>query len=148
MVVRPEDIDIVPVEQGQITGTVTDVTFKGMQYDIIVDFQGFKWLIQTTDHSPVGAKIGVKGIDPDSFHIMKRVSIPGFTAITALTAQNMMNYPPPRTMEGRRMREHTFDVQARLLDPPGSMMNFFQQRRRQLCLSLCAVDGTESSKKA
>ena len=71
VVVRPEDIDIVPVEQGQITGTVTDVTFKGMQYDIIVDFQGFKWLIQTTDHSPVGAKIGVK-IDPDSFHIMKK----------------------------------------------------------------------------
>ncbi len=30
------------------------------------------------------------------------------------------------------MREHTFDAQARLLDPHGSMMNFFQQRRRQL----------------
>ena len=54
VVIRPEDIDIVPVEQGQLTGTVTSVTFKGMQYDIIVDFKGFKWLIQTTDHSPVG----------------------------------------------------------------------------------------------
>ena len=63
MVIRPEDIDIVPVEQGQLVGTVTSVTFKGMQYDIIVDFRGFKWLIQTTDHSPEGARIGVK-IDP------------------------------------------------------------------------------------
>ena len=54
VVIRPEDIDIVPVEQGQLTGTVTSVTFKGMQYDIIVDFQGFKWLIQTTDHCPGG----------------------------------------------------------------------------------------------
>ena len=71
VVVRPEDIDIVPVSLGQMVGTVTEVTFKGMQYDIIVDFQGFKWLIQTTDHSPVGAKIGVK-IDPDGFHIMKK----------------------------------------------------------------------------
>ncbi|WP_312280228.1 ABC transporter ATP-binding protein [Oscillibacter sp.] len=71
VVVRPEDIDIVPVEQGQIVGTVTNVTFKGMQYDIIVDFRGFKWLIQTTDHSPLGAKIGVK-IDPEGFHIMKK----------------------------------------------------------------------------
>ena len=71
VVIRPEDIDIVPVEQGQLTGTVTEVTFKGMHYDIIVDFQGFKWLIQTTDYSPVGARIGVK-IDPDSFHIMKK----------------------------------------------------------------------------
>ena len=76
VVVRPEDIDIVPVEQGQISGTVTEVTFKGMQYDIIVDFQGFKWLIQTTDHSPVGARIGVK-IDPDGFHIMKKSEYSG-----------------------------------------------------------------------
>ena len=71
VVIRPEDIDIVPVEQGQLTGTVTSVTFKGMQYDIIVDFRGFKWLIQTTDHSPVGARIGIK-IDPDGFHVMKK----------------------------------------------------------------------------
>lgn len=76
VVVRPEDIDIVPVPQGQMTGTVTEVTFKGMQYDIIVDFSGFKWLIQTTDHSPVGAKIGVK-IDPDGFHIMKKSEYSG-----------------------------------------------------------------------
>ena len=76
VVVRPEDIDIVPVSQGQMTGTVTEVTFKGMQYDIIVDFSGFKWLIQTTDHSPVGAKIGVK-IDPDGFHIMKKSEYSG-----------------------------------------------------------------------
>lgn len=76
VVVRPEDIDIVPVEKGQITGTVTDITFKGMQYDIIVDFQGFKWLIQTTDQCPVGAKIGVK-IDPDGIHIMKKSEYSG-----------------------------------------------------------------------
>ena len=76
VVIRPEDIDIVPVEQGQLVGTVTNVTFKGMQYDIIVDFRGFKWLIQTTDHSPVGARIGVK-IDSDGFHIMKKSEYSG-----------------------------------------------------------------------
>ena len=72
----PEDIDIVPVEQGQLVGTVTSVTFKGMQYDIIVDFKGFKWLIQTTDHSPEGARIGIK-IDPDGIHIMKKSEYSG-----------------------------------------------------------------------
>ena len=76
VVIRPEDIDIVPEEQGQLTGTVTEVTFKGMHYDIIVDFRGFKWLIQTTDFSPVGARIGVK-IDPDGFHIMKKSAYSG-----------------------------------------------------------------------
>ena len=76
VVIRPEDIDIVPVEQGQLIGTVTSVTFKGMQYDIIVDFKGFKWLIQTTDHSPEGARIGIK-IDPDGIHIMKKSEYSG-----------------------------------------------------------------------
>ena len=76
VVVRPEDIDIVSPEEGQIVGTVTEVTFKGMHYDIIVDFNGFKWLIQTTDYSPEGARIGVK-IDPDGFHIMKKSQYSG-----------------------------------------------------------------------
>ena len=76
VVIRPEDIDIVPVEQGQLTGTVTSVTFKGMQYDIIVDFRGFKWLIQTTDHCPEGARIGIT-IDPDGIHVMKKSAYSG-----------------------------------------------------------------------
>ena len=76
VVIRPEDIDIVPVEQGQLSGTVTSVTFKGMQYDIIVDFRGFKWLIQTTDHCPEGARIGIK-IDPDGIHVMKKSAYSG-----------------------------------------------------------------------
>ena len=76
VVIRPEDIDIVPVEQGQLPGTVTSVTFKGMQYDIIVDFRGFKWLIQTTDHCPEGARIGIK-IDPDGIHVMKKSAYSG-----------------------------------------------------------------------
>ena len=71
MVIRPEDVDIVPEDQGQLRGTVTSVTFKGMQYDIIVDFYGFKWLIQTTDLSPVGTRIGIK-IDPDGIHVMSK----------------------------------------------------------------------------
>ena len=71
VVIRPEDVDIVPENEGQLKGTVTQVTFKGMQYDIIVDFYGFKWLIQTTDFCPEGSKIGIK-IDPDGFHVMKK----------------------------------------------------------------------------
>lgn len=76
VVIRPEDVDIVPEDQGQLKGTVTNVTFKGMQYDIIVDFYGFKWLIQTTDLSPVGSHIGIK-IDPDGFHVMKKSEYSG-----------------------------------------------------------------------
>ena len=71
VVIRPEDVDIVDEAAGQLKGTVTAVTFKGAQYDTIVDFYGFKWLIQTTDFCPVDSRIGIK-IDPDGIHVMKK----------------------------------------------------------------------------
>ena len=71
VVVRPEDVDIVPLEEGQIAGVVTSVTFMGVHYEIIVDVGGFKWMIQTTDFVDVGEHIGIK-LDPDAIHIMKK----------------------------------------------------------------------------
>jgi len=76
VVIRPEDIDIVAPEKGQLTGKVISVTFRGLMYDIIVDFSGFKWLIQTTDLSPIGTTLGIN-IDPDGIHIMKKSSFSG-----------------------------------------------------------------------
>ncbi len=76
VVIRPEDIDIVPESEGHLKGTVTAVTFKGVHYDIIVDFYGFKWLIQTTDLCPVDSRIGIK-IDPDGIHVMKKSQYSG-----------------------------------------------------------------------
>jgi len=76
VVIRPEDVDIVDLEHGALTGTVVSITFRGVLYDIIVDFRGFKWLIQTTDLSPVGSKIGIK-IDPDGIHIMRKGAFSG-----------------------------------------------------------------------
>ncbi len=35
VVIRPEDVDIVPVEEGMLCGEVTSVTFKGVHYEII-----------------------------------------------------------------------------------------------------------------
>ena len=76
VVVRPEDIDIVPVKDGMLTGTVTSITFKGMQYDVIVDFKGFKWLIQTTDYCPVDSYIGIR-LNPEDIHIMHKSEYSG-----------------------------------------------------------------------
>ena len=76
VVIRPEDIDILEPDDGHLCGTVTSVTFKGVHYDIIVDFKGFKWLIQTTDFHPVGAFIGVR-LNPEDIHIMKKSSYSG-----------------------------------------------------------------------
>ena len=76
VVIRPEDVDIVEEAAGQLRGTVTSVTFKGVHYDTIVDFYGFKWLIQTTDYCPVDSRIGIK-IDPDGIHVMKKSQYSG-----------------------------------------------------------------------
>lgn len=76
VVIRPEDIDIVPPEKGQLKGIVTAVTFKGVHYDTIVDFKGFKWLIQTTDFHPEGEIIGII-LNPDDIHIMHKSQYSG-----------------------------------------------------------------------
>ena len=75
-VVRPEDVDVVPVGEGMLCGTVTSVTFKGVHFEIIVDIGNFKWMIQTTDFHEVGARIGLN-IDPDAIHIMKKSEYSG-----------------------------------------------------------------------
>lgn len=76
VVIRPEDVDIVPAERGLITGEVTNVTFLGVHYEIIVDVNGFKWMIQTTDVQQVGDKVGLL-IEPDAIHIMKKSKYSG-----------------------------------------------------------------------
>lgn len=69
-VIRPEDIKVVSPEKGDISGVVTSVTFKGVHNEIIVDVNGFKWMIQTTESQETDDKIGLV-IDPDDIHIMK-----------------------------------------------------------------------------
>ncbi len=76
VVIRPEDIDIVAPDAGHLCGTVTSVTFKGVHYDTIVDFKGFKWLIQTTDYCPVGSYIGIR-LNPEDIHIMHKSDYSG-----------------------------------------------------------------------
>lgn len=73
VVIRPEDIDIVPTGSAaaHINGVVTSVTFKGVHYEIIVDVDGFKWMIQTTDSANVGDKIGL-ALTPDDIHVMAK----------------------------------------------------------------------------
>ena len=76
VVVRPEDVDVVPVDKGMLSGKVTSVTFKGVHYEIIVDINGFKWMIQTTDYVAPDAEIGVY-VEPDAIHIMKKSEFSG-----------------------------------------------------------------------
>ena len=78
VVVRPEDILIVPPEQGAVKGTVISVVFKGVHYEMEVMANGFEWLVQSTKMVPVGTKVGIKvdpfniglNVEPDGIHVM------------------------------------------------------------------------------
>ena len=76
VVIRPEDVDVVPPEEGMLTGKVTSVTFMGVHYEVIVDIENFKWMIQTTDYVAEGAEIGIY-IEPDAFHVMPKSEYSG-----------------------------------------------------------------------
>ena len=76
VVVRPEDIDIVPLDDAMLRGEVTSVTFKGDYYEIIVDIDNFKWMIETTDKVKVGDTIGIS-IDPYEIQVMKKSEYSG-----------------------------------------------------------------------
>ena len=76
VVVRPEDVDVVAPENGMLKGIVTSVTFKGVHWEIIVDINGFKWMIQTTDFVAEGEHIGLF-IEPEAIHIMNKSEFSG-----------------------------------------------------------------------
>ena len=71
VVVRPEDVDIVPVEQGQLTGVVTSVTFMGGP---LRDHRR-RGRLQMDDPNHRlcgrGRHIGIQ-LEPDAIHIMRK----------------------------------------------------------------------------
>jgi spermidine/putrescine transport system ATP-binding protein len=74
IVIRPEDLDIVPTDEGQITGRVINVTFKGVHYEMEVQSGDYIWTIHSTIMKDVDTEIGMMVI-PDNIHIMKRSDV-------------------------------------------------------------------------
>ena len=73
VVIRPEDIDIMPYGQGQFNGTIISKLFIGVHYEMLVQSEDGKveWLLQNYDQHDVGEKIGMK-VDPENIQIMHK----------------------------------------------------------------------------
>ncbi len=74
VVIRPEDVEIVPPEQGALVGRVRDVIFKGVHFEMHVDMEGYEWIIHSTQASKPGELVGMN-IGPDEIHIMSRSEV-------------------------------------------------------------------------
>jgi len=71
IVIRPEDVEIVPPARGTVTGVVTDVIFKGVHYEMCIDVKGREWVCHSTVAHAVDEEVGIK-VDPFNIQVMKK----------------------------------------------------------------------------
>ncbi|MGI1659736.1 MAG: spermidine/putrescine ABC transporter ATP-binding protein [Desulfitobacterium sp.] len=72
VVIRPEDLKLVIVEEGMLTGEVRSVVFKGVHYEMMIQSSEFLWMVHSTQMAEVGNEVGLQ-ILPNDIHIMKKV---------------------------------------------------------------------------
>lgn len=70
IVVRPEDIRLVKPEEGMLKGKVISALFKGVHYEMIVESDGFRWKVHSTQLTPPETEVGMN-IAPFDIQIMK-----------------------------------------------------------------------------
>ena len=71
VVIRPEDVELVPRGKGIMPGVVSHVIFKGVHYEMEVQAGGFEWLVHSTRLFDVGSEIDIK-VDPFNIQVMNR----------------------------------------------------------------------------
>ncbi len=71
VVIRPEDIDIVPFGTGHISGKVISIAFKGVHYEIDVKTKDRIFTIHTTDAQKMHAEVDLS-FGPEDLHVMEQ----------------------------------------------------------------------------
>lgn len=74
VVIRPEDVKLVPEGNGMLKGEVKSVIFKGVHYEMLVESNNILWKVHSTEMEPAGSKVGLL-ILPDDIHIMEKVRL-------------------------------------------------------------------------
>lgn len=71
VVIRPEDLVIVPESKGYLKGMVVSIIFKGAYYEIKVRVGQYDWIVQSVNPAQIGAMVGLT-ILPDNIQIMHK----------------------------------------------------------------------------
>ena len=72
VVIRPEDIIITEPKNGQLTGRVENVTFKGVHYEMSVYVGKCEILVHSTNSAAIGSTVGLRVI-PFNIQIMNKL---------------------------------------------------------------------------
>ena len=72
IVLRPEDIDIVPLDMGRIKGVIKSAIFKGVHFEVVVETPYREWIIHTTDKVELDKEVGLHFF-PEDIHIMYKM---------------------------------------------------------------------------
>ena len=71
VVIRPEDINILPENQGQINGKVENVIFKGVHYEMLIRQNDYLWKVHSTVMAKINSFVSLN-ILPDLIHVMHK----------------------------------------------------------------------------
>ena len=71
IVIRPEDVELVPRGEGTLPGVVSHIIFKGVHYEMEVMAGGFEWLVHSTRMNEVGSEVDIK-VDPFNIQVMNK----------------------------------------------------------------------------
>ncbi len=71
VVVRPEDVVLVDVGEGQVDGKIINSIFKGVHYEMVMKVGKTEIIIQDTIERKVGEQVSLK-IAPNDIHIMAK----------------------------------------------------------------------------
>lgn len=81
VVLRPEDILVVPADGAKLKGTIDSKIFKGDEYEVnVIVESGREYTIHTTKDYELGLFVGLT-IDPENITIMKKPGINTYTGV-------------------------------------------------------------------
>ncbi len=70
VVIRPEDIYLTPVESGQLVGKITDITFKGVHYEMLMEIENQEFIVHSLKAVEIGDTVGII-VHPSDIHVMR-----------------------------------------------------------------------------
>lgn len=73
VVIRPEDVELVPLDQGMLQGRVLDSIFKGVHYEMRLQVGEEVYLAQSTRTAPIDSMVGIY-IAPENIQNMHKTA--------------------------------------------------------------------------